>query len=98
MLTDVYPSNLAQHATLVNATPYKTLYGKDAHLGHRRAIGAGGFVHIETHTEESGPSCLGRTPCRVQHGQHVVSGLQLSDLECPRKQERYMYRDAFSHA
>ena len=51
MLTHVYPSNLAPHATLANATPYKTLCGKDAHLGHRRAIGAGGFVHVETHTK-----------------------------------------------
>ena len=50
-LTDVYLSNLAPHATLANATPYKTLYGKDAHLGHLRAIGAGGFVHVETHTK-----------------------------------------------
>ena len=50
-LTDVYLSNLAPHATLANVTPYETLYGKDAHLRHLRAIGAGGFVHVETHTK-----------------------------------------------
>ena len=32
MLTAVYLSNRAPHAALANAAPYKTLYGKGAHL------------------------------------------------------------------
>ena len=35
------------HAALANETPYKALYGKDAHLGHLRAIGPRAFVHVE---------------------------------------------------
>ena len=30
----------------------RTLYGKDAHLGHLRAIGVLAFVHVETHTKK----------------------------------------------
>ena len=48
----VYVSNRVPHAALANETPYKALYGKDAHLGHLRAIGARTFVHVETHTKK----------------------------------------------
>ena len=50
MLTAVYISNRTPHAALASTTPYKTLYGEDAHLRHLRAIGARAFVHVETHT------------------------------------------------
>ena len=40
---------------LADETPYKALYGKDANLGHLRAIGARGFVHVETHTKKLKP-------------------------------------------
>ena len=48
----VYVSNRVPHATLANETPYSALYGKDAHLGHLRAIGARAGVHVETHTKK----------------------------------------------
>ena len=51
MQTAVYVSNRVPHAALANETPYKALYGKDAHLGHLRAIGTLAFVHVETHTK-----------------------------------------------
>ncbi|CAB1120117.1 unnamed protein product [Ectocarpus sp. CCAP 1310/34] len=50
MQTAAYLSNRVPHAALGNITPYKALYGKDANLGHLRAIGARAFVHVETHT------------------------------------------------
>ena len=50
--TAVYVSNRVPHAPLANETPYKALYGKDAHLGHLRAIGARAFLHVETHTKK----------------------------------------------
>ena len=50
MQTAVYVSSRVPHAALANETPYKALYGKDAHLGHLRAIGARAFVHVERHT------------------------------------------------
>ena len=50
MQAAVYVSNKVPHAALANATPYNVLYGKDAHLGHLRAIGARAFVNAETHT------------------------------------------------
>ena len=52
MLTAVYLSNRGPHAALTNATPYKTLYRKDSHLGHLRAIGARAFVHVETQSDK----------------------------------------------
>ena len=52
MQAAVYVSNKVPHAALANATPYNVLYGKDAHLGHLRAIGARAFVHVETHTKK----------------------------------------------
>ena len=48
----VYVSNRVLHAALANETPYKALYGKDAHLGHFWAIGTRAFVHVETHTKK----------------------------------------------
>ena len=50
--TAVYFSNRALHASPADETPYKTLYGKDANLGHLRAIGARAFVHVETHIKK----------------------------------------------
>ena len=49
-LTASYLSNRAPHAALGNKTPFQALYGKPAHLGHLRAIGARAFAHIETIT------------------------------------------------
>ena len=46
-------SNRAPHASLADETPYKALYGKDANLGHLRAIAARALVHVETHTKKS---------------------------------------------
>ena len=60
MVTAVYLSDRASHAVLANATPYKTLYGKDFHLGHLRAIGARAFVHVETHTKKLDRAWEGR--------------------------------------
>ena len=54
MLTAVYFSNRDPHAALANATPYKTIYDKDAHLGHLRAIGAKASMHVEAHTTKPG--------------------------------------------
>ena len=51
MHTAVYLSNRTPHAAFHNATPYKALYGKDAHLGQLRVVGAREFVHEETHTK-----------------------------------------------
>ena len=47
-----YLSNRAPHAALGNKTPFQALYGKPAHSGHLRAIGARAFVHIETFTKK----------------------------------------------
>ena len=47
MNTAVYVSDRVPLAALANETPYKALYGKDAHLGRLRAIGARAFVHVE---------------------------------------------------
>ena len=52
MQTAVQVSNRVPHATLANETPYSALYGKDAHLGHLRAIGARVFVYVQTHTKK----------------------------------------------
>ena len=52
MQTAVYASNRVPHAILANETPYKALYGKDAHLEHLRAIWVQAFVHVETHTKK----------------------------------------------
>ena len=54
MHTAVYLSNRTPHAALHNETPYKALYGKDAHLGHLRVVGVRTFVHEETHTKKLG--------------------------------------------
>ena len=45
MQTAVYLSNRTPHAALNNGTPYKALFGTDAHLGHLRVVGARAFVH-----------------------------------------------------
>ena len=61
MQTAVYLGNRASHASLADETPCKALYGKEANLGHLRAIGARAFVHVETHTETLGDrACEGR--------------------------------------
>ena len=52
MHTAVYLSNRTPLAALHNGTPYKALYGKDAHVGHLRVVGARAFVHEETHTKK----------------------------------------------
>ena len=52
MRTAVYVRNRLPHAALTNETPYKAFYGKDAHLGHLRAIGARAFVHVKTHSKK----------------------------------------------
>eukprot|EP00903_Cladosiphon_okamuranus_P019283 g17724.t1 len=52
MQTAVYLSNRTPHAALNNGTPYKALFGTDAHLGHLRVVGARAFVHEETHTKK----------------------------------------------
>ncbi|CAB1113015.1 unnamed protein product [Ectocarpus sp. CCAP 1310/34] len=52
MQTAVYLSNRTPHAALHNGTPYKALFGTDAHLGHLRVVGARAFVHEETHTKK----------------------------------------------
>ena len=64
MQTAVYLSNRVPHAALGNITPYKALYGKDANLGHLRAIGAGAFVHVETHTRKLDPKAWAGRICR----------------------------------
>ena len=51
-LTASYLSNRAPHAALGNKTPFQALYGKPAHLGNLRAIGARAFAHIETFTKK----------------------------------------------
>ena len=51
-LTASYLSNRAPHAALGNKTPFQAPYGKPAHLGHLRAIGARAFVHIKTFTKK----------------------------------------------
>ena len=50
MHTAVYLSKRTPHAALHDGAPYKALYGKDAHHGHLRVVGARAFVHEETHT------------------------------------------------
>lgn len=55
MQTAVYLRNRVPHSALKNVTPYKTLHGKDASLGHLRAIGARAFVHVETHARKLDP-------------------------------------------
>ena len=55
MQTAVYLSDAVLNAALGNITPYRALDGKDANLGHLRAIGAKAFVHIETHTRKLDP-------------------------------------------
>ena len=50
--TASYLSSRALHAALGNKTPIQALYGKPAHVGHLRAIGARAFVHIETFTKK----------------------------------------------
>ena len=51
MHTAVYLSIRAPHPALLNGTPYKALYGKDAHLDHLRVVGVRAYVHEETHTK-----------------------------------------------
>ena len=52
MLTAVYLRYRAPYGVLANATPYKTLYRTDAHLGYLRAMAARAFLHVETHTKK----------------------------------------------
>ena len=97
MPTAVFPSNRSPRAALNSGTPCKALYGEDAHLGHLRVIGSRAFVHHETYTKAGAPR-LGRTSCRIQHGQQVVSGLQRRNGTCAGESKRYLHRDAFRHA
>ena len=46
MQTGVYLSNRAPHASPADETLYKALYGKDANLGHLRAIEAQNLLWI----------------------------------------------------
>ena len=46
--TAIYLSDRTPHAALANETSYKALCGKDAYLGHLRAIGARAFGNVET--------------------------------------------------
>ena len=55
MQTAVYLINTVPHAALGNITPFRALYGKDADLGHLRAMGARAFVHVETRTRKLDP-------------------------------------------
>lgn len=52
MLTAVYLSNRSPHAALGGATPYFTMYGKEADLSSLRVIGARAFVHHERYTKK----------------------------------------------
>ena len=52
MQTAVYWSSRAPHASMADEMPYKALHGKEANLGHLRAIGARPFVHVETRTKK----------------------------------------------
>ena len=78
--------------------PYKALYGKDANLGHLRAIGARAFRVCENPHQDTGTPCLGWTPRRLQYVQQVFSDLQRIDKECTREQERHLDRDTFGFA
>ena len=55
MQTAVYLSNRVPRTALGNITLYKALYGKDANLGHLRAIGARAFVHVKTYARKLDP-------------------------------------------
>lgn len=55
MQTAAYLSNRVPHAGLGNITLYNALYGKDANLGHLRAIWCRAFVHVESHTRMLDP-------------------------------------------
>ena len=52
MLTAVFRGHRAPTAALAKSKPDKTLYGKDAHVGHLRVIEAGAFVHVENDTKK----------------------------------------------
>ena len=52
MLTAIYRGHRAPTAALAKSMPDKTLYGKDAHLGHLRANEARAFVHVEKYTKK----------------------------------------------
>ena len=52
MLTAVYRGHRAPTAALAKSKADKTLYGKDAHDGHLRAIEARAFVHVEKDTKK----------------------------------------------
>ena len=54
-----------------------------------------GFRACGNPHQETGTPCLGRTPCRLQYGQQVVSDLQCIDKKCTREQERHLHRDTF---
>ncbi|CAN0453265.1 unnamed protein product, partial [Ectocarpus sp. 12 AP-2014] len=66
--TAVYLSNRVPHEALENITPYKALYGKDANLGHPRAIGARAFVHVETQTCKLDPNAWEGRLCGCSMG------------------------------
>ena len=63
MQTAVYLSNRVPRAALGIITLYKALYGKDANLGHLRAIGARAFVHVETYTRKLDPKAWEKRLC-----------------------------------
>ena len=97
MQTAVYVSNRVPHAALANETPYKALYGKDAHLGHLRAIGARVFVYVQTHTK--------KLEHRAWEGRLVGYSATASHFEyithrrgVYMRAERHFHRDTFSLA
>ena len=77
MQTAVHLSNRVLHAALENITPYRALDGKDANLGHLRAIGARAFVHVETHTRKLDlKTWEGRLAGTAWTGSHSASQIQ----------------------
>ena len=47
--TATFLANRMPHSSLQTQAPFAVLFGVHAKLDHFRAIGAGAFVHIETH-------------------------------------------------
>ncbi|CAB1099735.1 unnamed protein product [Ectocarpus sp. CCAP 1310/34] len=94
----VYLSNRTPHAAVQNGTPYKALYGKDACLGHLRAIGSRAFVHEEPHTKN-------RSTALGKDGSLETPPVSLSldargfeDGECTYDDRNDMVRDVRNHA
>ena len=82
MQTAVYQRNRVPHSALSNVTPYKTLYGKEASLGHLRAIGARAFVNVETHTRKLGP--------RAWEGRLVGYSMDTESFRIYNPEKRYV--------